>query len=114
MNKINSILKNVLSKVKPSKEEFEEANKLIRNFVNNLDKKIKELKIDAEIFVGGSFAKRTVINFSLDGSSENVHIGFEYSNGQVELTKAELFDSAGFLIPIFASPGKLKWPVLFN
>lgn len=61
MDKINSILKDILLKIKPSKEELEEINKLVNNFVNRLDEKIKELKIDAEIFIGGSFAKKTSI-----------------------------------------------------
>ncbi|MFA4953008.1 MAG: hypothetical protein WC584_02190 [Candidatus Pacearchaeota archaeon] len=58
---INSILKKVILNVKPSKEEFAEMNKLINNFVDRVEKRIEELKIDTEIFVGGSFAKKTVI-----------------------------------------------------
>lgn len=61
MNKINSILKNVLSEIKPSEEEFKEMNGMINNFVSRIEDKIKKRGIDAEIFVGGSFAKKTVI-----------------------------------------------------
>ena len=67
---INSILKEVILKVKPSKEELEEMNKLISDFVNRLDEKIKQLKIDAEIFVGGSFAKKTFIKKDQQGFSD--------------------------------------------
>ena len=59
--KINSILKQVLENVKPSKEEYDKMNSAIENFVKDIEEKIRTFKIDAEIFVGGSFAKRTVI-----------------------------------------------------
>ena len=59
--KINSILKEVLLKVKPSKEEINEMDLLINNFIKRVEEKIEKLKINAEIFVGGSFAKKTVI-----------------------------------------------------
>ncbi len=61
MASINSILKDVILKIKPSKEELKIMNDLINDFVGSIDTKIKELKIDVEIFVGGSFAKKTVI-----------------------------------------------------
>jgi len=59
--KINSILKEVLSRVKPSKEEINEMDLLINSFIKKIEEKIEKLKINAEIFVGGSFAKKTVI-----------------------------------------------------
>ena len=87
MNKINSILRDVILKIKPSKEEFEEMNKLIDDFVNRIDKKIKELKIDAEIFIGGSFAKKTVIK--KDNYDVDVYLRFsrEYNDEVSEFTK---------------------------
>lgn len=61
MNKIKDILKEVLIKVNPSKEELDYINKFLKNFIAELEKKLKSMKIDAEIFVGGSFAKKTLI-----------------------------------------------------
>ena len=58
---INSILREVLKTVKPSDEEIKEIDKELKVFLENIKKKTKELKIDAEIFVGGSYAKGTLI-----------------------------------------------------
>ncbi len=61
MKKHEEVLKKVLEKVRPSKEELEEINFRIKNFLKRVNERIKEEKIDAEAFVGGSFAKKTVI-----------------------------------------------------
>ena len=59
--KINSILKQVLEKVEPSKEELDVIDNSLKEFLEKFKKKLKTMKIDAEVFVGGSFAKKTVI-----------------------------------------------------
>ncbi len=61
MNKVNSILKKALKKVEPPKEDLELIENSLKYFLEEFQKKIKKMKIDAEIFVGGSFAKNTVI-----------------------------------------------------
>lgn len=58
---INSILKEVLEKVEPTKEELKDIWNLLEDFIEKLGKNIKSQKINAEIFIGGSFAKGTVI-----------------------------------------------------
>lgn len=61
MDKINSILTGVLEKIKPSDKELSEMGSFLKDFITNLGKNLKKHKITAEIFVGGSFAKKTVI-----------------------------------------------------
>lgn len=58
MKKINEILEEVLIKVNPSKEELNHIDKFLKNFISKLEGKLKN---NAEVFVGGSFAKRTMI-----------------------------------------------------
>lgn len=58
---INSILSQVLEKINPDKEILKEINLSLKDFVNKFEKTTKSLKIKAEIFVGGSFAKKTLI-----------------------------------------------------
>lgn len=58
---ISSILKQVLERVTPNKEELESYDKIIDLFLGKIKNKIEKLKIDADSFVGGSFAKKTVI-----------------------------------------------------
>jgi len=66
---INSILKEVLEKVEPTKEELKDIENLLENFKKKIQKNIKKQRINAEIFIGGSFAKSTVIrkdNYDID------------------------------------------------
>jgi len=59
--KINSVLEEVLKKVKPQEEKISEFEIFLEEFLQDLRKKIKNSRLDIEIFVGGSFAKKTVM-----------------------------------------------------
>jgi len=58
---INSVLKEVLEKVKPSKQELNEISKTLKANLKRVEANIKRNRINADVFVGGSFAKRTLI-----------------------------------------------------
>ncbi len=58
---VNLILKEALVKVKPNKEELKQIDLKVKDFLSRLKSKIKAKKINAETFVGGSFAKKTLI-----------------------------------------------------
>ena len=62
MKKINLILEEVLKKTKPVKEDLKNIEINLKDFLKKLNKKIKSSKLDADILVGGSFAKKTIIN----------------------------------------------------
>jgi len=65
----NLILKDVLELIRPEKFELDDIKSELKNFIEKFEKTRKKLKINAEIFVGGSFAKGTVIkkdNYDLD------------------------------------------------
>lgn len=59
--KINFVLKEVLKKIEPAKEDITLIENSLKDFLERFQKKLKSLRIDAEVFVGGSFAKNTVI-----------------------------------------------------
>ena len=59
--KINQILEGVLERVNPEVEELKELENYLKEFLERFKKESKKLKIDVEAFVGGSFAKKTVI-----------------------------------------------------
>jgi len=59
--KVNSIFKEVLEKNKPNKKELEQIKRDVQGFVKKLEDRFKKSKINVEIFIGGSFAKKTVI-----------------------------------------------------
>jgi tRNA nucleotidyltransferase (CCA-adding enzyme) len=46
---------------KPAKEDIQILNKIVKDFSENLQRAVKKMKINAEIFVGGSFAKGTML-----------------------------------------------------
>jgi tRNA nucleotidyltransferase (CCA-adding enzyme) len=58
---LNSILKEIANKVSPSKQELDSINTLVEGFLGKIQRKVKDLGFHAEVFVGGSFAKNTLI-----------------------------------------------------
>ncbi len=59
--KANQILNQVLEKISPSKKELDEIKVFLKEFISEFEKKLKLMKVNAEVFVGGSFAKNTLI-----------------------------------------------------
>ena len=67
--KVDDILKEILIKVEPSKEELKNINESLSQFKGKIEKQIKRHKLEAVIFEGGSFAKKTIIkkdNYDID------------------------------------------------
>ena len=56
--KVDDILKEVLARVEPSKQDLEIINKSLKQFKDKVEKQIKKQKLDAVLFEGGSFAKK--------------------------------------------------------
>ncbi len=83
IKKINSILKEVLEKVEPAKEDIELIENSLKDFSERFEKRLKILRINAEIFVGGSFAKNTVIK--KDNYDVDVFVRFDkkYNNKEI-------------------------------
>lgn len=59
--KINNVLKEALLEAKPSGEELKNIESQTRAFLEKFSKELKKSRISAEIFIGGSFAKKTLI-----------------------------------------------------
>src|SRR3989304_4130933 len=57
----NSLLKQALEKINPSEQEIKFMKDSLKDFQGKIKKKIKSLKVNAEVFVGGSFAKNTIV-----------------------------------------------------
>ena len=94
--KIDSILKGVLEKIEPPKEELKVINENLKDFLEKVKKKIKVLKIDAEVFVGGSFAKNTVIKKDYYDVDVFVRFDKKYKDEEISvLTKKLLSDVKG-------------------
>lgn len=61
MKNVNLILKEALKKINPSEKEMNSIDKFLKSFVPELERKLHANKIDAEVFIGGSYAKKTMI-----------------------------------------------------
>jgi len=83
MKKSENILKEVLEKSKPSEEDLKYIKKNVEEFCEKIKRNIKKYKINTEIFVGGSFAKGTVIK--KDKYDVDVFIRYDkkYKNGEL-------------------------------
>ncbi len=82
--KIDSLLKEVLEKMKPPKEDLELIENSMKDFLNKLKENLKALKINAEIFVGGSFAKNTIVK--KDSYDVDVFIRYEKKYGSKNIS----------------------------
>jgi len=58
---IDHILKQALERVNPNKKEISEIKKHLDSFLAKLKERIFKLGLDTEVFVGGSYAKGTMI-----------------------------------------------------
>lgn len=94
MKKTENILKEVLEKSRPSEEDLNYIKTNVNIFSKNINKTLKKYRIDAEIFVGGSFAKGTVIK--KDNYDVDIFIRYDkkYKNDELfPLTKKVLGES---------------------
>ncbi len=93
MKKINQILKEVLIKVTPSKKDLTLINKFLKEFISEIKKILKKNKIDAEVFVGGSFAKKTLIKKGKYDVDIFIRFNKKYGNEISILTEKILKDT---------------------
>jgi tRNA nucleotidyltransferase (CCA-adding enzyme) len=61
MKKSELILKEVLKRIEPSEEDLKKIKIFTEKYLAIIKSNIKKLNLEAEVFIGGSFAKGTVI-----------------------------------------------------
>jgi tRNA nucleotidyltransferase (CCA-adding enzyme) len=59
--KVKEVLKKQIQVVKPTEEIINKINQVSREFITELEKKLKSKNINAEVFIGGSIAKKTLV-----------------------------------------------------
>jgi tRNA CCA-adding enzyme len=99
MKKIDLILEEVIKRVEPSEEEIKYINKFLKEFIEKIKSQIKKQKIKADVFVGGSFAKGTLIK--KDKYDIDIFLRFDkqYPNNELsDLTKKLLKEIKSFSI----------------
>ena len=61
MNKLNNILLEQLKKIAPPDSDLQKINKISKEFQQQLTTNLKKLNIKAQVFLGGSLAKNTLV-----------------------------------------------------
>lgn len=87
--KFGSIFSSVLDKINPSSSELSVMENLVKEFISKLKKNLSKLKLNPEIFIGGSFAKKTVIKKGIYDVDVFLRFsGKDYDNSKISsLTK---------------------------
>ena len=99
MAHINQVLKEVLNEIKIPDVDLKFIKKTLDEFLDRLNKKIKDKKISAEVFVGGSFAKQTMMKKGEYDIDIFVRYDKKYKNEEIsEITKNLLKNIANFSI----------------
>lgn len=85
MDSLKDILKTKLIEITPSKEEFIQINSKLKEIMGLLKKNISKSKIKASVFIGGSYAKNTIIKknkYDID-----IFIRFDKSYSEEQMAK---------------------------
>ena len=80
MKRIDKILEEVLKKAEPLKEDSKNIEIFLKEFLKKFKKKIKNSRLDAKIYIGGSFAKKTMINKKMYDIDIFVRFNKKYKN----------------------------------
>jgi len=83
--KINLVLKDALEKVNPTEETINYITEEVNNFKKSIKKRIDKLNIDVEIFVGGSFAKKTVVKKGSYDADIFLRFNKKYKNSDLSI-----------------------------
>jgi len=114
-SKIKDVVKEQIEKIKPDKEIqgiLEEETKKIINFLKN---KIKKKNIKADIFLGGSFAKETIIK--KDKYDIDIYVRFQHDNKSISDTIAVILGNKAERIHgsrdyFKLNKGKVSWEII--
>src|SRR3989344_3741419 len=81
--RINLVLEEALANIKKSGEDLREIDSEQKKFTDKLKKNLKKLKVSAEVFVGGSFAKKTIMS----KKSYDVDIFIRFMKGTGDISR---------------------------
>ena len=94
-NKIDSIIKEVLERVDPAGEDLKYIDKSLKDFLRKINSQIKKNRLKVEVFVGGSFAKKTVIRKEKYDVDVFLRFDKKYNEKVSQLTKKLLKNVKG-------------------
>lgn len=85
--KINQVLKKQLENINIDKDSYTKINKISKEFIIDLKNKLKKNKINAEVFIGGSLAKDTLVKTEDNKYDVDIFVRFNCNCKDNELSK---------------------------
>ncbi len=79
--KINVVLANQIDILRPKDSEINSLKKLTKYFTKNIEEELYLQNINADVFVGGSFAKKTFLKS--DNYDVDIFVRFDWKYGQI-------------------------------
>lgn len=83
---INKIIKEQVLLIKPEKETVNKIKSVSNKFILDLKKKIKQKKIKADVFIGGSLAKNTLVKTDDNKYDVDIFIRFDSKYKEKEIS----------------------------
>ncbi len=80
---MNSVLQEVLKEINPPVEEIKNMKEKLNLFIEKLKEVLKQKNINAEIFVGGSFAKNTLVKKNKYDADVFLRFDKRYQNSEI-------------------------------
>jgi len=80
---IKSVLEKQLEKIKLNEKEFKELEEKAKKLYSNLEKNLKKRKIRADVFVGGSLAKKTLLKKDIYDIDIFVRFDKKYKDNEI-------------------------------
>lgn len=84
---VRQVLREQVERVKPEKEVLDEIKKKVKEFIPKLERGLSDEGIEAQVFVGGSFAKGTLVRKDKYDIDVFVRFDWRYENLSDELDK---------------------------
>lgn len=84
---INKIIKEQVLLIKPEKETVDKIKSVSNKFVLDLKKKLKQKKIKADVFIGGSLAKNTLVKTDDNKYDVDIFVRFDNKYKEKEISK---------------------------
>ena len=100
---INSILKEVFKNIEPSEKELKFIGDSLKTFLEKLQKSVKKSKLNLDVFVGGSYAKGTMIKRNFYDIDIFVRFDKKYKNDELSRLTKKLLKGVGRVVVIHGS-----------
>ena len=95
--KTDSLFREVLERVNPTEKDLFGIGKSLNSFIGKIENRRKKLRIKARIFVGGSFAKKTLIKKDIYDIDIFIRFNKKYQKHDISSLTKKILRNTGFI-----------------